>query len=615
MKRIFLIQLYILIAGFDALHGQIVTTQFGQIQGSLNGSVYEFLGIPFAKPPVDSLRWQAPQNPENWAGVINTISFAPACPQKSFKQGDTTGVFIGNEDCLYLNIWTPKTGTGNLPVMVFIHGGGNQQGSTSEVQFGTNIYSGKNMAERGNAVVVTIQYRLGPLGYLVHPGLELENINGVSGNYGVLDQILALKWIRNNISNFGGDTSKTMIFGESAGGVNVGNLLTTPLAAGLFQRACIESAGPVLNAYADSKNSGITYVDNYITTGTNTEKIAYMRSVPADSLVKSETSPTAGGIAQMHWQPVIDNVIFSGYPMQTFQTGVFNKVPLMIGSNSEEMSLSAPAVVYPFMVTALINTYVPAAYKTQALMLYPPGTNNTEARKSYVGILTDAQFTTITRRTAQCVSKNQSENVWRYFFTHKHTIAQLATYGSYHGMELFYVFNNWENTTLGSGILFHAQDDSVQKRMLKYWVNFANTGNPNGIGLVNWPDYHKSADCYLEIKATPNGSQCGLRTVQTDLWDAVSGFKGCISTTEVTELKSSDDLVLYPNPAQNSFILDLPPQFCILNITDINGKNIYTQKGVSSKANIACSNFPNGIYIVQLNDGIKIRSGKIIILR
>jgi len=413
MKRIFTIQLFILIGALSTSKAQTVATQFGQIQGSLNGTVYEFLGIPFAKPPVDSLRWRAPQNPEIWAGIINTINYPPACPQKSFKQGDTTAVLIGNEDCLYLNIWTPKTGEGNLPVMVFIHGGGNQQGSTSEVQLGTNIYSGKNIAERGNAVVVTIQYRLGPLGFLVHPGLEQENANGKSGNYAVLDQILALKWIRNNISNFGGDTSKTMIFGESAGGVNVGNLLTTPLASGLFQRACIESAGPVLNDYSESKNSGIIFVDDYITTGSNTEKIAYLRSLPADSLIKAETNPTAGGIAQMHWQPVVDNVIFPGFPIQTFQTGIFNKVPMMIGSNSEEMSLSSPAVVYPFMVTALINTYVPSAYKALALQLYPPGANNTEARKSYVGILTDAQFTSITRRTAQCVSKNQAENVWR----------------------------------------------------------------------------------------------------------------------------------------------------------------------------------------------------------
>ena len=140
-------------------------------------------------------------------------------------------------------------------------------------------------------------------------------------------------------------------------------------------------------------------------------------------------------------------------------------------------------------------------------------------------ILTDAQFTVNARRTAQCISMNQTEPVWRYFFTNKHTIPQLATYGSYHGMELFYVFNNWENTLLGSGILFKPEDEAVQDAMLNYWVNFAKTGNPNGAGMENWPEYNSSTDSYLEINATPDGSQTGLRTEESDLWDAVAGFK------------------------------------------------------------------------------------------
>ncbi len=141
----------------------------------------------------------------------------------------------------FINVWTPQIETGNEPVLLFIHGGGNLQGGASEITGGTPIYFGKNMAERGNAVIVTIQYRLGPFGFLVHPGLEHENINNISGNYAVLDQILALTWVHHNIANFGGDPSKVMIFGESAGGVDVVNLSTSPLASGLFQRACIQS--------------------------------------------------------------------------------------------------------------------------------------------------------------------------------------------------------------------------------------------------------------------------------------------------------------------------------------------------------------------------------------
>lgn len=591
---------------FFFANAQTVSTQFGQIQGQMNGTVHEFKGIPFAKPPVDSLRWRAPQNPESWAGTLNTTAFAPACPQKLFTQlsspNDTSITVIGSEDCLYLNVWTPQLGASNLPVMVFIHGGGNQQGSAGENAAGTAMYDGKNLAERGNAVVVTIQYRLGPLGFLVHPGLETENTTNKSGNYAVLDQILALKWVRNNISNFGGDTTKTMIFGESAGGVDVGNLLTTPLASGLFSRACIQSASPVINNYTDTKSSGVNYVNNYIASGTEVEKIAYMRSLPADSLVKNQTSPMAGGVAQMNWGAVLDNVVFNQFTVAAFQNGNFNKVPLMIGSNADESSLTVPSVVTPAMVTSLVNSSVPVQFRPQVLAQYPAGTTNAEARNSYVQILTDIQFTANTRRTARCVSMNQTEPVWRYFFTHRHTIPQLAQYGSYHGMELFYVFNNWENTTAGSGVLFKPADDSVQQAMYKYWVNFANTGNPNGSTLPTWQQYDASTDCYLEIKATPDGSQCGLRTVKTDLWDSVQHFTFCRptpnDTTAINEL-NEETLNIYPNPVNHFLSVKLPNENFEVTIFDLTEKKIVELKNSSGKAEIDCSRLANGVYLLR----------------
>lgn len=585
----------ILLLSFCAnLKAQTVNTQFGQIQGSLNGSIYQFLGIPFAKAPVNSLRWKAPVNPDVWANVKTTTAFKPVCKQKRYEQGDTTFIIEGSEDCLYLNIWTPQIGVGNRPVLVFIHGGGNQQGGASQITGGTQIFFGKNMAERGNAVIVTIQYRIGPFGFLVHPGLENENPNNVSGNYAVLDQILALQWVKNNISSFGGDSTKVMIFGESAGGLNVGNLLTTPLADGLFQRACIQSAAPVINNYNDSKNKGIEYVDSFAAKGTVSQKIAYMRTLSEDTLLSFASNPLAGGIVQMNWQPVVDNVVFSDFPTQVFQSGRFNKVPLMIGSNSEEMSISAPPTIFPFMVTALVNASVPTAFQSQALALYPAG-NNTQARESYIGILTDAQFTSTTKRTAECVSLNQTEPVWRYFFTHKHTIPQLSALGSYHGMKLFYVFNNWENATLGSGILFKPNDDSVQNAMLKYWVNFANTGNPNGSGLANWPKYQSTTDCYLEIKATSDGTQCGLLTTKSDLWDNVAGFTGCASTVGVEEfIYENSKLHIFPNPSNTIINVDCKNGFKIYNST---GQLLKHSNEPITQLNI--SMLPTGIYFLK----------------
>jgi para-nitrobenzyl esterase len=609
MKTILTIAILISFAAL--LNAQVAETQFGKIQGKKNGNVSEFLGIPFAKPPVDSLRWKAPKNPESWPGILQTTDFAPVCPQKRFTQGDTTFTIEGEEDCLYLNIWTPDIEENDLPVLVFIHGGGNQQGGASNTSGGTHLYSGKNMASRGNAVIVTIQYRLGPLGFLVHPGLEAENKNKVSGNYAVLDQILALQWIQNNIESFGGNPSKVMIFGESAGGVNVGNLLSTNLARGLFQRACIQSASPVINDYRDSRDKGIAYVDRFTTSGSNIEKIGYMRTLPADSLLHFDTSPIEAGVVQMNWQPVVDKFIFHDFPIRIFESGNFNKVPLIIGSNADEMSLSAPQTVFPIMVTALIKSTVPSAFQKKALELYPPGTNSSEARNSYVGILTDAQFTVNARRTARCVSLNQNEPVWRYFFTHKHTIPQLEIFGSYHGMELFYVFNNWENTILGSGFLLKPEDQVVQDAMLKYWVNFANTGNPNGDGLENWPEYRSSVDNFLEISANQNGTQSGLRAAQCDLWDDVTGFTGCSATVSSNTISGNDKkLRCFPNPTAGIFHFQ---------VDDITNAGVFVFNSSGQRINVPVNsnqidlrNQKSGIYFVEIKTNKETYRGRIV---
>lgn len=599
MKQKLLLAILILIVFSNHLISQTVTTQFGPVQGSLNGTIHQFLGIPFAKPPVGNLRWQAPQNPNTWTSTLLTNSFAPVCPQKKFTQGSTSYTITGNEDCLYLNIWTPQTGAGTRPVLVFIHGGGNQQGGASEDGGGTQMYIGKNLAERGNAVVVTIQYRLGPLGFLVHPGLEPETANNISGNYAVMDQILALTWVKNNIANFGGDPNKVMIFGESAGGINVGNLMLTPMAANLFQRACIQSAAPVVGDYNTEKNKGVAYVDSFISTGTDVQKITFMRTVPADTLVKDLESPLTGGTVGLNWLAVKDNVYFNDFPQQAIQNGNFNKVPFMIGSNSEEMSLSAPPTVVPGMVTLLINTTVPSSLQAQATILYPPGTTTTQARQSYIGILSDAQFTANARRTAQCVSLNQTQPVWRYFFTHKHTVSVLAPLGSYHGMELFYVFNNWENATLGSGPLFKPQDDSVQNAMLKYWVNFANTGNPNGTNLVSWPQYNASSDCYLDIKATPNGSQCGIRTAECNLWDNAASYTACISTIGINETnKEGNVLNVYPNPTGANAVLKISDEIKNgeLKVYNAIGQEVYKQRVYKGGSELEFGHFSKGVY-------------------
>jgi para-nitrobenzyl esterase len=621
MKKVLPV-IFALISSFISLAQPVIQTKFGFIEGSNKSSVLEFLGIPFAKPPVDSLRWKPPRDPDSWTDTLLTQSFKPGCIQKNFQQGSTSYTIKGSEDCLYLNIWTPDTAS-SLPVMVFIHGGANQQGAADDTSGGTQIYYGKNLSGRGNVVVVTIDYRLGPFGFLVHPGLEIENNKHISGNYALMDQIKALQWIHNNITFFGGDTSRVMIFGESAGGLDIGDLLISPLASGLFQRACIESAVPSVTAYDSAKAYGVQFVDQFAPNGSDSEKISYMRQLPADSLIKNITNTLLGGIVKPSWRPVIDNYILPGNPQQIFTSGNFNKVPLLIGSNADEMSLSSPQTVYPFMVTALINSSVPASLTDEGLSLYPPGSNNAEARDSYVQILTDAQFTATVRRAARWIADNQEQPVWRYFLTYKQS-GILSSAGSYHGIELFYVFNNWENAPLGTGPLFTAQDDSLETNMLAYWVNFAATGNPNGQGLVQWPQYVSGKDPYLEMNATPDGTQTGVRAAKCDFWDQAAGFVTGISNNYNSSLHNKFLLFQnYPNPFNPGTVIkyEIPEEtFVLIKLYDMLGREIKTLVDEDERAGIYSFNFngselPSGIYFYKISAGKFSQAKKLLLLK
>jgi hypothetical protein len=258
----------------------------------------------------------------------------------------------------------------------------------------------------------------------------------------------------------------------------------------------------------------------------------------------------------------------------------------------------------------LINTTFSPALRPQATILYPPGSNASEARKSYVGLLTDGQFTTPVRRTAQCISLNQTEPVWRYFFTYKHSIPILETLGSYHGMELFYIFNNWENAALGKGFLFKPQDDSVQNAMLHYWVNFANSGNPNGSGLVSWPQYQSETDCYLEIKATPDGSQKGVRTVQSDLWDDAIGYVGCTSSLNITNVTVNDAFRVFPNPTDGLvYITSQETGILTVSLFDFTGRKILSKTNVNQ---LDLSGYSDGIYLLMINQNGKILKREIV---
>ncbi len=527
-----------------------VTTTNGPIQGSTEEGILAFKGIPYAKPPVGDLRWQAPQAPAAWTQVLKTTDFSPKCPQKSFSSTQDSAVEEGVEDCLYLNVWTPAL-SGKRPVMFWIHGGGNQQGSASEETSGTPLYSGKFLASRKDVVVVTINYRLGALGYLAHPALAASSPSKTSGNYGLMDQILALQWVKNNISRFGGDPENVMVFGESAGAVNTSLLLTSPLSKGLFHKAGIQSGSPVASPYMVGENFGKSFATRMgCATGSLEQQLQCLKKVPIEKMIAELESPLAGGKVTLGWGPVVDGLVLDKDPILKYFTGQHHKMPILLGSNADEMSVSVPLVVTPAQVRALFDAYVPEAYESEGLTLYPPGSTNTQARQSYVQALTDAQFTAPARRLAKVLDAFQAEPVWRYFYSH--SMAGLASvYGAGHGLELPYVFQTVEESRYGKGASFNDKDRAVAKMMLDYWTNFARTGNPNGNGQATWPLYEGLKDTYIDLKS-PASSGEGLRTVKSDYWDRARSVSTAVTAPNALKGVVLETPTIYQAGAQLS---------------------------------------------------------------
>jgi para-nitrobenzyl esterase len=524
----------------------------------------------------------------------------------------------GEEDCLYLNVWTPATTGSDRPVMVFIHGGGNQQGSASPPPGGFEIYNGRYLAGRTGAVVVTLNYRLGPLGYLAHPGLGAENAENRSGNYGLLDQLLALRWVQDNIAQFGGDPSRVMIFGESAGAVNVGLLLISPLAEGLFSRALMQSGTPTARPALVRRAEGTAFAAEMgCGQGTPEEQIACLRSLNPEALIADLASPVEGGIASPGWGAAIDGWVVPMNPFQALQQGAFNHMPVAIGSTADEMSVSAPLVVTPANVELLFDLYVPEEFEAEGLELYPPGTTNIQARQSYVQAVTDAQFTAPARRVARAIAANQEEPVWRYFFNH--SLSGIFSFlGAYHGLELIYVFQTIEDTNFN----ITPGDEAVESLMRSYWSRFADTGDPNGDGQPEWPQYEPAADTYIEIKPAAEAG-AGLRTVKSDYWDRILG----LTPTRVEEPASKQGFtmqMLSPNPVRDGSVnvfLQLDRQSKLdIRLYDVRGREKATlyQGALTAGEHVLpldLGRTANGMYLLRARAGREVKALRMVVLR
>ena len=490
-----------------------VLTEQGVLRGVVDGATRSFKGVPYAAPPVGALRWRPPAAPACYGAVRDALSYGSACPQL-----DAGGAFTGDEDCLTLNVWTPTGAAGPLPVLFFMHGGGNFQGSSAELTAqGTRIYDGAWLAEHGPAVVVTINYRLGVLGFLAHPALASEDAHHSTGDYGLLDQIAALGWVHRNIASFGGDPSRVMLFGESAGGLDTCALLASPLAEGLFSRALVESGGCVAATSAVAQNGGTMLAANAMCAG-SADVLACLRALSTDAVVRALPGTTGliPGAAGYRYQPVVDGYVLPEAPLAAIAAGRRRQVPVIVGTNRDEHAFFYPPTMGRGMMTdaqyrAMVMAQFPMGY-VAALALYPSAAFPSPYF-AYVDMISDATFTCPTRTIARSLLMNSTQPVRRYLFTRGLTGAA-AAYGAAHAFELPYVFHNLPpGSTTDQAQLADA--------MAGYWTRFAATGDPNGGGAPSWPAYDATSDPYLQFDATITAGQ-RLSALRCDAWDRVT---------------------------------------------------------------------------------------------
>ncbi len=444
-----------------------VKTESGSIAGVAGASpaVRVYKGIPFAAPPVGDLRWKAPKAAPAWTGVKQADAYGTSCLQAPYPENSPyaseNSAKVG-EDCLYLNVWTAaKSAKEKRPVMVWIHGGALTRGSGS-----TPNYDGDQLAEKG-VVVVTINYRLGVFGFFAHPELTKESDRNASGNYGFMDQIAALEWVKKNIANFGGDPNRVTIFGESAGSWSVNVLTASPLAKGLFQRAIGESGAEFarVGSLAEAEQSGLRFAKN-----AGADSLAALRAKPAADLMK-----IAGGGSS----PVVDGYVLPKDVRTIYAEGKQNDVPLLIGSNADEgTAFSAGTVKAEGFRNSAKSRYGELA--DAYLKIYPASTDD-EAKKSSAASMRDQIFGWEMRTWARMQNNTGKSKVYLYYFSKVPPGEFGAKLGAYHASEIAYVFGTLKGAT--------PVDKKLSDEMSSYWVNFATTGDPNGKALPKWPVY------------------------------------------------------------------------------------------------------------------------------
>jgi para-nitrobenzyl esterase len=463
-----------------------------QVQGGLvagvpgkDASILTFKGIPFAAPPVGELRWREPRPVAAWNGVRKADKFSASCIQEvSGERKPWTHEFMTHgeisEDCLYLNVWTGAASANEKrPVFVYIYGGGFREGS-AEVP----VYDGEGLARKG-LVVVTPNYRLGVLGFLAHPELASESAHHVSGNYGMLDQLAALRWVHENIARFGGDPNRVTIAGQSAGGMSVHDLTASPLAKGLFQRAIVESGGSNLggsvmnmgpHTMAQAEVQGQEFA-----AAKGAKSLAELRALSWEKLLAPLPGDTPGGWPKLFFAPIPDGYFLPAPAIEVIAHGKQNDVVTLTGANAGELGglgpPQAPVTAASFAQQAL-QRYGEAAI--EFLKLYPAKTD--EEAKTAQSQSTRDQALVSMYLWAKVRAKTGKTKVYEYLWDHTLPGPDAARFGAFHTSEVPYVLN----TLYMSDRPFTDADRKIADEMSSYWANFAATGDPNGKGLPRW---------------------------------------------------------------------------------------------------------------------------------
>jgi para-nitrobenzyl esterase len=479
----------------------VVETTSGKVEGTTDGTVQVFRGIPYAATAAGEHRLRGPRPVQPWTGIRPGDEFGCWAPQ-NMPVTTLTGQMPGaqGEDCLTLNVWTSDV-TGRRPVMVWIHGGAFVSGSGV-----SSLYRGAHLAGRGDVVVVTVNYRLGILGFLAHADLADDEADGAAGNWGLLDQVAALRWVRDNIASFGGDPANVTIFGESAGGMSVSNLLAMPSARGLFRRAVVQSGPP--NAVTMDRAEEVTAK---LLAELGVASVAAVRDLPTEAILATQGALLADRRAGLPMIPVVDGSSIPRPPREAIAEGAASGVDLLIGTNRDEAKMfmvADPANRDPD--EGVLHRRIEAIFRYNDVTLSPDDAidayreargrrgNPTDPRELWSAIETDRMFRIGSIRAAEAQASHAP--TYMYLFTWE-SPAMGGALGACHALEIPFVFGNLDLETMdrfaGSGPAAQRLSD----QMADAWVSFARTGDPNHSGIPDWPTYDRSRRATMEFGA------------------------------------------------------------------------------------------------------------------